>query len=317
MAAPSIATELGVVPAPSRRASAGFWSDAWWRLRHDPTTMAAIGTLLLLIGLSLGADLLADNFFHSSFTRQDLTQAYRRPTLDDPAFWLGADNIGRSQIVRLLYGGRVSLFVGVFGMTVLMSIGLLVGLTAGYFRGAWDDLVVWAVSTLNSIPTLYLLLIIGVLFKLDAVVLPVFIGLISWTGVCNLARGQTFGLREREYVTAARTIGASDRRIIARHILPNVIPLLIVIAMIDVGGIILQESSLSFLGFGIQPPQPSWGNMLSGARDYYFRGAHLIYAPGALISITVLCTYLIGDGLRDALDPRLRGSVTGGVRGRA
>jgi peptide/nickel transport system permease protein len=174
--------------------------------------------------------------------------------------------------------------------------------------------VVWAVSTLNSIPSLYLLLIIGVVFRLDAIVLPIFIGLISWPGICNLSRGQTFGLREREYVTAARTIGASHARIISRHILPNVVPLLIVIAMIDVGGIILTESGLSFLGFGIQPPQPSWGNMLSEAREFYFRGPHLIIAPGVLISITVLCTYLIGDGLRDALDPRLRGSVTGGKR---
>ncbi len=317
MAAPSIAAEIALQPSEQRRATAGFWSDAWWRLRHDPTTMIAIGALLLLVLISVGADLLADNFFHWSFSRQDLTQAFRKPTLDDPAFWLGADNLGRSQIVRLLYGGRVSLFVGIFGMAVLMSIGVLIGLTAGYFRGAWDDLVVWLVSTLNSIPTFFLLLIIGALFRLDAVVLPIFIGLISWPGISNLARGQTFGLREREYVTAARTIGASNSRIIGRHILPNVIPLLIVIAMIDVGNIILTESGLSFLGFGIQLPQPSWGNMLSGAREFYFRGAHLIYPPGALISITVLCTYLIGDGLRDALDPRLRGSVTGGVRRRA
>jgi ABC-type dipeptide/oligopeptide/nickel transport system permease subunit len=316
VAAPSIAADLRLVQTEHRRPAAGFWSDAWWRLRHDPTTMAAIGALLVLVVLALAADLLADNFFQWAFTRQDLTQAYRKPTLDDPAFWLGADNLGRSQIVRLLYGGRVSLFVGFFGMSVLMTLGLTLGLTAGYFRGWWDDLVVWLVSTLNSIPTLYLLIIVGVLFRLDAIFLPIFIGVLGWTGVCNLARGQTFGLREREYVTAARTIGATDARIIARHILPNVIPLLIVIAMIDVGGIILQESGLSFLGFGIQPPQPSWGNMLSGAREFYFRGAHLIVAPGILISITVLCTYLIGDGLRDALDPRLRGSVSGGARRR-
>jgi peptide/nickel transport system permease protein len=316
MASGAITIE-GVIPvAEVRRASAGFWSDAWWRLRHDPTTMAAFGVLLLFVIASVAADVLADNFFGWSFSRQELTQAYRKPTLDDPAFWLGADNLGRSQIVRLLYGGRVSLFVGFFGMTVLMTIGLLLGLTSGYFRGKWDDLVVWLVSTLNSIPTLFLLIIVGVLFRLDAFFLPIFIGVLGWTGVCNLARGQTFGLREREYVTAARTIGARDSRIILRHILPNVIPLLIVIAMIDVGGIILQESSLSFLGFGIQPPQPSWGNMLSGAREFYFRGPHLIIAPGILISITVLCTYLIGDGLRDALDPRLRGSVAGGVRRR-
>lgn len=316
MAAPSIAADLRAVPLEQRRASAGFWSDAWWRLRHDPTTMVAIAVVLLLVALTVGADLLAENFFHWSFSRQDLTQALRKPTLDDPAFWLGADNLGRSQIVRLLYGGRVSLFVGLFGMAVLMSLGLLMGLTAGYFRGWWDDVVVWIVSTLNSIPPLYLLIVIGSLFPLNAVVLPIFIGAISWTGACNLARGQTFALREREYVTAARTIGATDRRIMWRHILPNVIPLLIVIAMIDVGGIILTESGLSFLGFGIQLPQPSWGNMLTNARDFYFRGAHLIYPPGILIGITVLCTYLIGDGLRDAFDPRLRGSVAGGARRR-
>ena len=317
MSSPAVAVDIRAISLESRRASAGFWSDAWWRLRHDPTTMVAIGALLVLVAISIGADLLAEGFFGWSFSRQELTQAYRQPTLDDPAFWLGADNLGRSQIVRLMYGGRVSLFVGFFGMAVLMTIGLFLGLTSGYFRGWWDDVVVWLVSTLNSIPTLFLLIIVGVLFRLDAIVLPIFIGLLSWTGVCNLARGQTFALREREYVTAARTIGASHARIISRHILPNVIPLLIVIAMIDVGGIILTESGLSFLGFGIQPPQPSWGNMLSGAREFYFRGAHLIIAPGILISITVLCTYLVGDGLRDALDPRLRGSVAGGVRRRA
>jgi ABC-type dipeptide/oligopeptide/nickel transport system permease subunit len=311
MAAPAIAVETGIGPWAQRRTSAGFWSDAWWRLRHDPTTMVAIAIILTLVLLAALADVLADNFFGWSFSKQNLAQSYRKPTLDDPAFWFGADNLGRSQIVRLLYGARVSLFVGFFGMFITMTIGVVMGLTAGYFRGKWDDFVVWLVSTLTSIPLLYLFLIIGLLFRLNAVILPLFLGGFGWFGICNLARGQTFALRERDYVTAARTIGASDRRIISRHIFPNVIPLLIVIAMIDVGGIILTESALSFLGFGIQPPQPSWGNMLSDAPAFYFRGPHLIYFPGLLISITVLCTYLVGDGLRDALDPRLRGSVAG------
>jgi peptide/nickel transport system permease protein len=144
-------------------------------------------------------------------------------------------------------------------------------------------------------------------------VLPFFLGLLGWTGICNLTRGQTFALRERDYVIAARTVGASNTRIMFRHILPNVIPLIIVIAMIDVGGLILTESALSFLGFGIQPPTPSWGNMLSDAPQFYFRGPHLIVFPGILITVTVLCAYLIGDGLRDAFDPRLRGSIAGTV----
>jgi len=317
MAAPAIAVESTVQAWEARRASASFWSDAWWRLRHDPTTMVAIAVLVTLVVLALAADLLADNLFHWSFSRQDLAQTYRKPTFDDPAFWFGADNLGRSQIVRLLYGARVSLFVGFFGAAILMTLGVAMGVTAGYFRGKWDDFVVWLVSTLNSIPQFFLFLIIGFIFRLDALSLSIFLGGLGWFGTCNLARGQTFSLSEREYVTAARTIGASNVRIMFRHIFPNVVPLLIVIAMIDVGGLILTESALSFLGFGIQAPQPSWGNMLSDAPQFYFRGAHLIYFPGILISVTVLCAYLIGDGLRDALDPRLRGSIGGGVRRRA
>jgi len=312
VASPAVAVEATVRLGEERRASASFWSDAWWRIRHDPTTMAAIAILLVMVVLAVSADVLADNFFNWSFSRQDLTQSYRKPTLDDPAFWMGADNLGRSQIVRLLYGARVSLFVGFFGMAVTMTLGVVMGVTAGYFRGKWDDFVVWLVSTLNSIPLFFLFLIIGFMFRLNAVVLPLFLGAFGWFSICNFARGQTFALRERDYVTAARTIGASNVRIMSRHIFPNVIPLLIVLAMLDVGGLILTESALSFLGFGIQPPQPSWGNMLSDAPNFYFRGSHLIYFPGILISLTVLCTYLIGDGLRDALDPRLRGSFSAG-----
>jgi peptide/nickel transport system permease protein len=297
-----------------RRASAGFWSDAWWRLRHDLTTMLAIVVFLTLVVLALSADLLADNFFHWSFAKQDLLNTYAKPTLSDPAFWLGGDHIGRSQVVRLLYGARVSLFIGTFGMLVTLSVGLVMGISAGYFRGWWDDVCVWLVSTLRSIPTLYLLLIIGLLFKLDPLSLAVFLGLLGWTGIANLARGQTFALRERDFVTAARTIGATPVRIMFRHIFPNLLPLMIVIAAIDVAGIILAESAISYIGFGIQPPVPSWGNMLNNASTFLFKGPHLIYGPGIAIALTVLCLYLIGDGLRDALDPRLRGSVSGGGR---
>jgi peptide/nickel transport system permease protein len=158
------------------------------------------------------------------------------------------------------------------------------------------------------------LLIVGFLFRLDPFSLAVFIGALGWTGITNLSRGQTFALRERVFVVAARTIGAPPLRIIVRHIFPNILPLLIVIGMIDVAGVILAESALSYLGFGIQPPVPSWGNMLTSASQFFTRGPWLVYPPGVAITITVLCLYLIGDGLRDALDPRLRGSVSGGAR---
>jgi len=306
------ATTVGpviVAPAEDRRPAAGLWSDALWRLRHDPTTIAALGILLLMVVLALGADVLADNFFQWSFSKQDILSSYERPNLSDPAMWLGSDQLGRSQIVRLLYGGRVSLFIGVFGAATSLLIGITLGVTAGYFRGWWDDLVVWLVTTLNSIPTLFLLLIVGLLFRLAPLPLAIFLGALGWLGICNLARGQTISLREREYVLAARTVGARPARVMFRHIFPNILPLMIILAMTDIGGLILTESALSYLGFGIQPPVPSWGNMLTGATQFLTKGPWLVYAPGALIWLTVLCLYLVGDGLRDALDPRLRGAV--------
>jgi peptide/nickel transport system permease protein len=295
--------------------SAGFWSDALWRLRHDPTTVAALAVLAAMVLLAVSADVLSDHFFRWSFSKQDLFSGYAKPTLDDPAMWLGSDSLGRSQVVRLLYGARVSLFIGTFATAVLLAIGLSLGIAAGYFRGWFDDLVVWIVSTLASIPTLYLLIMVGLYFRLDTISLAIFIGAFGWLGVCNLARGQTFELRERDFVIAARTVGASPLRIMFRHIFPNILPLIIVVAMLDVGGIILTESALSYLGFGIQPPVPSWGNMLNGATQFLSRAPYLVYAPGAAITITVLCLYLVGDGLRDALDPRLRG-LTGKPGGR-
>jgi peptide/nickel transport system permease protein len=301
--------ELGVAP-PEVRRGAGFWSDAWYRIRRDPPTIVAIAVLSLLVILALSADLLADHFFHWSFTKQDILNNYEPPNPANPPMWLGSDQLGRSQIVRLLYAGRVSLFIGVFGAAVSLVVGVVIGISAGYFRGWWDDVVVWVITTLASIPTLFLLIIVGALFRLPPPVFAVFLGLLGWLGIANLARGQTFALREREFVVAARTIGARPGRVMFRHIFPNLLPLMIILAMTDIGNLILAESALSYLGFGIQPPTPSWGNMLTGASLFISKGPWLVYPPGAIIFVTVLCLYLIGDGLRDALDPRLRGTET-------
>ncbi len=308
MNAPATTVEAGLGAAQSRRVTAGFWSDALYRVRRDPTTLVAFAILAVMVALAVLADVLADNFFQIGFSRLDLTNTYRPPRFDEPAWWLGGDPLGRSAVVRLLYGARVSLFIGVFGAVVSLVIGIALGISAGFFRGWWDDLVVWLVSTVNGVPTLFLLIIVGLLFRLDPLSLAVFIGALGWLGICNLARGQTFALREREFIVAARTIGASPRRIMLRHVFPNVLPLMIVVGMIDVGSVILAESALSYLGFGIQPPVPSWGNMLNGASQFLSRAPWLVYGPGLAIMLTVLCLYLIGDGLRDALDPRLRGS---------
>lgn len=302
VAQPAVATP---VPA-ERRVAAGLWSNAWYRLRRDKLTLAAFVVLLTLIVLSLAAPLIAEYVFHFRFEEQQLGKAYSQPTLDPPAYILGADELGRSQIVRLLYGGQVSLFVGFVGAFVNLTIGVVVGLTAGYLRGRVDDLITWFITTLNSIPLLFLLLIISAVFSPNPLTLTLTIGLLFWTGISLFVRGQTFSLREREFVVAARTIGATTGRIMFRHILPNILPLIFVLAAIDIGTIILAESALSYLGLGIMPPTPSWGNMLSNAASYFVRAWWLVLSPGAMIFLTVLCLYLIGDGLRDALDPRLK-----------
>ncbi|CAN5173973.1 ABC transporter permease [soil metagenome] len=310
MAAPAVTMRTTAAELPRRRV--GFWSDALHRIRHDPVTMGALGVLTVMVLLAVSAELLAQHVFRFTFTQQDLLRTWEKPTLDEPAYWLGGDNLGRSQIVRIMYGARISLFIGVFGALVSMGMGLALGVTSGYFRGWWDDVVVWLVTTLSNIPILFLLIMIGLYFRLDALSLSILIGLLGWLGIANFARGQTIALRDREYVQAARAVGATAPRIMLRHIFPNIVPLMIVLAMVDIGGIILAESALSYLGFGVQPPQPSWGNMLSGATAFYFKGPHLIVVPGVAITVTVLCLYLVGDGLRDAFDPRLRGSS--GVR---
>jgi peptide/nickel transport system permease protein len=293
---------------PLRRPSAGLWSNAWYRLRRDRLTILSAAILIVLILLSVGAPLIAEHVFRTSFERQDLLKTYSRPTLDPPAYVLGSDEVGRSQAVRLLYGGQVSLFVGFMAAFMNLTIGVLLGLIAGYFRGPIDDLITWFITTLNSIPTIFLLIIITALFTPGALTLTIIIGLLFWTGVTNFVRGQTFALREREFITAARTIGATSGRIMFRHILPNVLPLIFVLMAIDVGTIILAESALSYLGLGVMPPTPSWGNMLSNAASYFSRAWWLVVSPGFLIFLTVLCLYLVGDGLRDALDPRLKGA---------
>ena len=301
------AASAGTVrPAVDARVSRSLWSNAWYKLRHDRLTIAAMAVLVLLAILSVLAPVFADNVFHYKFEQQDLFHTYEKPTFDPPAYLLGSDEVGRSQVVRLLYGGQVSLFVGFVAAIVNFAVGVPLGLAAGYFRGAFDDFITWLITTLNGIPQLFLLLIIAALWQPGPLTLIAIIGFLNWTGITLYCRGQTISLREREYVTSAHAIGATHTRVMFKHIQPNVLPLIFVLAAIDVGAIVLLESALSFLGLGILPPTPSWGNMLTNGASYFVRAWWLVVSPGVMIFLTVLCLYLIGDGLRDALDPRLK-----------
>jgi peptide/nickel transport system permease protein len=161
----------------------------------------------------------------------------------------------------------------------------------------------WIITTLDSIPTLYLLVLIAGILAPTAETLVLIIALIGWTGTTRLVRGQTFSLREREYVMSARAIGASSWRIMFSHIVPNLLSIVLISLASGIGGLILAESVLSFLGLGVQPPTATWGNMLTKAQTFYTRGPHLVFLPGLMIFVTVLCLYITGDGLRDAFDP--------------
>jgi peptide/nickel transport system permease protein len=167
-----------------------------------------------------------------------------------------------------------------------------------------DDLICWLINTVRSIPGLFLVLIVASVFRVGPEGLAVIIGLTSWMSGARLVRGQALQVRELDYIGAARCLGATNMRLLSRHLLPNVLPVIIVLLGIDVGDAILRESALSYLGLGIQPPDASWGNMLHNAQSYFSRAPWLVYVPGAIIAATVWCLYTLGDGLRDAFDPR-------------
>lgn len=292
-----------VVALPAAPAGADRRELAGARRRPDPLAVGAIGVLALFALLALAADLLSAHLFGVGPTTQRLQNAYAPPDLATPALWLGADELGRSQVVRLLYAARISLGVGFAAAALNLLLGVSLGLAAGYFRGWVDDLLLWLVSTLKAVPSLFLLLAVATVFDSGPGVLILVLGLLSWPSTALFVRGQVFAVREREFITAARALGVADLRIALRHVLPNVLPFVATLAAIEIGSVILAESALSFLGLGIIPPTPSWGNMLMNAAGQLGRAPWLVWGPGLMILLTVLALYLLGDSVRDALDP--------------
>jgi peptide/nickel transport system permease protein len=270
----------------------------WQRLRHN--RMALAGGVIVLTMFLMAA---TASFIDADPAAIDISQRLLPPSWQHP---LGTDDLGRGVLVRMLYGARISLLVGFLAVGISSAIGVILGSLAGYY-GRWvDALIMRFVDIMLCFPTFFLILAVIAFLEPSIWNIMIVIGLTSWMGVARLVRAEFLSLRQRDFVLAAQALGASDLRLIFRHILPNALSPVLVSATLGVAGAILTESALSFLGIGVQPPTPSWGNMLITGKQTLGSAWWLSVFPGLAILITVLGYNLLGEGVRDALDPRLK-----------
>lgn len=282
----------------------GMAAMIWNRFRRHPGAVAGMIILSILILAVLCA-----GFSPYDPEASDMTARFQPPSWQHP---MGTDALGRDMLTRILYGGRISLAVGFSVVMITLTIGIPVGAIAGYFGGWVDNLLMRITDAALALPALLVLILLSavlrevnapLLEKNPVLTISLVIGLLSWMFVARLARAAFLSLREQGFVMAARALGASNLRIILRHILPNAIGPIIVESTLEVGYAILEESGLSFLGFGIQPPTPSWGNLLSNAQEHMTKHPWMAVFPGLMIFFTIISINYIGDGLRDSFDP--------------
>jgi peptide/nickel transport system permease protein len=269
-------------------------------LRHRRGLAGGAAVALLLL-----TGVLAPLIAPHSYSSQSLLQRLQPPSL---AHWLGTDGFGRDVLSRVIWGSRVSLQIGFVATAVALAVGTALGSAAGYFGGRADTVLMRAADVFMSIPALFLILLVVALFGASLLNTALVISLVTWAQVARVVRAECLSLRGREFVDAAHALGAGHARILARHLLLNALPVIIVQATLLLGQTILIESALSYLGLGAQPPLPSWGNMVVEGRQFLASAWWIAAFPGLAIFLTVLGFNLFGDGLRDALDPALRGS---------
>ena len=270
--------------------------DRLWRSQRG-----LVGGLVVALILAVGT--LAPAIAPYSYSTQSLLTRLEKPSA---AHWLGTDGFGRDILTRVIWGGRVSLEIGLLATGLSVIVGTVLGGIAAYFGGAVDTAIMRIADVFMAIPALFLILVVVALFGAGLTNTAAVIGLVTWAQVARIVRGECLSLRARDFVDAARALGASHRRILGRHVLVNALPVIIVQATLLLGQTILIESGLSYLGLGAQPPLPSWGNMIVEGRQFLASAWWVATFPGVAIFVTVLGFNLFGDGLRDALDPRLR-----------
>ncbi len=280
-------------------ASQGYWAIAWHRLRKHRVAMAGGIVIVVLIAAAVLAPVLTPY----AFDQLDLYHRKLPLSLQHP---LGTDELGHDVLTRLLYAGRISLTVGFSAAFASALFGMLVGGLSGFYGGHLDNFLMRFTDIMFSLPDLPILIILSRYMGGSVTGIILVLSVFAWMGTARLVRGELLKLRAQDFTEAARAIGASDGRLLVRHLIPNALAPVIVTATLTVGGAILSEAALSFLGIGIQPPTPSWGNMLQNAQDFIWTTPWLALWPGAMIFLTVLCFNFFGDGLRDALDPRLK-----------
>ncbi|GMQ77720.1 MAG: ABC transporter permease [Anaerolineae bacterium] len=276
----------------------------WKRFRRHPAAIISISVLLILV-----VSVILVSFSPYDPEASDLSARLQPPSLQHP---MGTDQLGRDMLTRVLYGGRISLFVALMVVVVTLVIGIPIGAFAGFFGGAIDNILMRLTDVTLTLPTLLVLILLSAIMREmelplvernSVITIAVVIGILSWMTIARLLRASYLSIREMEFVEAAHAMGASNLRIISRHILPNAISPIIVQSTLMLGYAIMLESGLSFLGFGIQPPTPSWGNLLSNAQMHMIQHPWLAIFPGIMIFVAVIAINYIGDALRDAFDP--------------
>jgi peptide/nickel transport system permease protein len=278
------------------------WAIAARHFKKNKLALAGMGVMIILYLVTLLTPLIAP--YDPAAQGDIITSRYLPPGAEH---WMGTDKFGRDILSRTLYGARISLSIGFVAVAISMTLGTLIGAVAGYFGGWVDSVLMRFTDMMLAFPRLVLLIVVIAVFENPSIWLVVVVlGLTGWMGTSRIVRGEVLSLREREFVQAARALGMGDLRIIMRHVIPNTMAPVIVSATLGIGLTILTEASLSFLGLGVQPPTPSWGNMVADGRDALTEAWWIATFPGLAIVLTVVAFNLLGDGLRDALDPRLR-----------